>query len=1039
MKCTIAISIACLALLSPCVLAKKTGSQRSKAMTPEEQLKTFKLPEGYVIELVASERDGLINPIDMAFDDAGRLWTQTAQMYPLDPGKDIGWGQLLKLMADPELRKKNPELDKEFTRIQDLYQGKTKGEDKILIFSGLYNGGKTKTHVFADGLTIPQSILPYKNGAYVTQGSEMFFLDDTNGDGVADKRTPLVTGFGYTDSHTMTHTLVRGPGNWIHFSQGALNMGEVTAVKSGAKARFDYSKIGRFSMDGKKIEVIGSGLNNIWGFWMRANGQWWGTEANDFGMSIVPMEPGTGYKGIGNQRIRPYQPWLPILHKFRVGGTGISGLAYSDDLGAGFPAEWKDVAFLANPITSTVNAVRIVRQDNGTVKAQHLPDFLSCDDDWFRPVNIEFGPDGCLYIADWYNKIVSHNEVPRTHPDRDRSHGRIWRIRYTGAKERVVPDLTQTEEDLVEHLKSPFAWEKRAASQQIVDRGIVKLAPKVVELAADGSAHPHSRIHALWALEGLGHYDSKLMDVLLSSEESNIRREAVRSMIKLAPNLKTFNQSMAATIEDANPMIRSAALRAIAERGEADNGTIDVLVTASKPELPGGEKMGGPYERKFERYLARMAMEQYVSQLPDYLGGDLAAKQHATNLLWASQALPEKERNASFGKIWKHKDPAKAMDEATFIILAKSLDNSEATKIAKPLLEHPLNGPTYVGYTIKNQSQVQSPQLAQLLTPVLTSMLEDTKKRMVALDAIARLKAPVASGKLMALTNDANIEVVSAALKAMQANSGANLTAIEGLATDTSTDLGIRLSASHSLLQIDGKKGHAQLDALLATLADDEKKQLVQEFSGSKAGADLMLARFNSKAIALISIDLSSAQRIHQFNRHSQAAQQLLERVKASDAMAKQAMAARMKHLMSVTDQMKGDPQAGKALFSSCLLCHRVGEDGFDIAPALDGSAHRDKEALLTALINPDVAVEAGYQLFRVRKKDNTTLEGYRAKDDETGVTLAFMGGATVFIPAGDVASKNFVDGRSFMPTGLISSFNDQQVADLLAFIKTLN
>ena len=137
MKLPITLLVASLAVC-PLALAKKTQSGRTKALTPEEQIKTFKLPEGYVIELVASEKDGLINPIDMAFDDAGRLWTQTAKMYPLDPGKDIGWNQLIKLMNNPELRKQNPELDKEFTRIQNLYEGKTKGDDSILVFSNLY-------------------------------------------------------------------------------------------------------------------------------------------------------------------------------------------------------------------------------------------------------------------------------------------------------------------------------------------------------------------------------------------------------------------------------------------------------------------------------------------------------------------------------------------------------------------------------------------------------------------------------------------------------------------------------------------------------------------------------------------------------------------------------------------------------------------------------------------------------------------------------------------------------------------------------------
>jgi hypothetical protein len=274
---------------------KITHSPRNEVKTPEQQLKGFKLPPGFIIELVASERDGIVNPIDLTFDDAGRLWTQTAEMYPLDPIADIQWNDLLKLMNDPEAQNNHPN----FKRISDLYQGKTKGTDKIIILSNLYSPSPLKVTVWADGLTIPQSILPYKNGAFVAQGSELFLLQDSNNDGKADKRTPLFTGFGFTDTHTMSHTLIRAPGDWIHFSHGALNKGEVMALNSKMKVKVDYSKIARFSLDGNKMEVVSSGLNNIWGFQMRHNGQWYGSEANDLGYSVAPMEMGTGFPGIG--------------------------------------------------------------------------------------------------------------------------------------------------------------------------------------------------------------------------------------------------------------------------------------------------------------------------------------------------------------------------------------------------------------------------------------------------------------------------------------------------------------------------------------------------------------------------------------------------------------------------------------------------------------------------------------------------------------------------------------------------------------------
>jgi hypothetical protein len=162
----------------------------------------------------------------LTFDESGRLWTQTATMYPLDPVSDIKWNDLLDLMNDPEAQKNHPE----FKRISKLYKGETKGDDKILILSNLFDDSPLKINVWADGLTIPQSILPYKNGAFVAQGSELFQLQDTNNDGKADKRIPYFTGFGFTDTHTMAHTLIRAPGNWIHFSHGALNKGEVVSL-----------------------------------------------------------------------------------------------------------------------------------------------------------------------------------------------------------------------------------------------------------------------------------------------------------------------------------------------------------------------------------------------------------------------------------------------------------------------------------------------------------------------------------------------------------------------------------------------------------------------------------------------------------------------------------------------------------------------------------------------------------------------------------------------------------------------------------------
>jgi len=179
MKARVLLFTLAFSLPAPDSVAKKTHSFRSEVWTPEEQLEGFEVPEGFVVELVASEEDGIVNPIDMAFDDAGRLWTQTANMYPLDPFSEQPFGEIRKLMEDPDIMAKNPE----FGRILALYEGRIKGDDKILVIDDPWANKPSKPKVWADGLAIPQSILPYKDGAYVAHGSELFFLNDSNRDG----------------------------------------------------------------------------------------------------------------------------------------------------------------------------------------------------------------------------------------------------------------------------------------------------------------------------------------------------------------------------------------------------------------------------------------------------------------------------------------------------------------------------------------------------------------------------------------------------------------------------------------------------------------------------------------------------------------------------------------------------------------------------------------------------------------------------------------------------------------------------------------
>tara|TARA_R110002096_G_scaffold212352_10_gene399856 strand:- start:48 stop:4457 length:4410 start_codon:yes stop_codon:yes gene_type:complete len=1012
---------------------KKTQSSRSTAWSAAEELAGFTVPEGFVIELVASEEHGVINPIDLAFDDSGRLWTQTGQMYPLDPISGMKWQQFLDLMKDEKTQNTHPA----FKRIKDLYQLKTKGEDKILILEDPTKPATESLHVWADGLAIPQSILPYKDGAYVCHGSELFLLRDTDGDNQSDTMEPVLSGFGYTDTHTMSHLLVRGPGSYVHFSQGALNQGMVTAVASGFQDRIDAACQVRFGLDHQEFEVLSAGPSNMWGLQLRANGQWYGTEANDRAYCVIPWEHGTAVTGAAFRPMRPYQPLLPELHEFRVGGTGISGLAFSEDTAGGFPhEEWKDVALLANPITSTINAVRVHRNPDGTVDAEHLPDFLSSKDDWFRPVNLEFGPDGCLYVADFYNKIVSHNEVTTDHPDRDKAHGRIWRIRHESQESREIPDVAKAAPaQLLTHLQAPSLWEKRAAWYQIADRKLVDLAPALVKLAADSGQDITTRIHALWTLEELGYFDAQLLDALLASEDHDLRREAVRSLSSF--DLKPAEAAARLTpfVDDPHCMVRSQAIRTLGDLRSPDPAVFAGLIAACKPSL-GKNVLGGGYERNLERFLARMALERFPAELAAYL--DAAGENHpAGNLLWAIQALENEAKQNAFLGIWS-KVREEPLDGETFIAIAGMLNNAEVFQAVQPIFQDPAKAENLVGHALANQSRVQSPKLTEMLSPLVEQLLEKPETAALGLNAVNKFRmatlGPIVAK--IALPMD-DVDLLRSLLAAQSVNPNLNAANFVAIAKDEALPFDVRAEAAHALVPVEPQTAHGLTKDLLTAGESNQKSLLTSLFSQSKEGGLILCAMVKEETIQPDAFDLSAAERLIQSHPDSPQAKDVLAFARKRVGEQRKQAQARIHHLMSYIAENPGDPATGKMTFVTCLACHQVGAQGMDIAPPLDGSGHRDLEHLLTAIVDPDAAVEGGYGLYRITKTDGSTLEGYLDKQEALGTTVAMMGGARIFVPQTEIKNEGFVGGRSFMPSAF-GQLPEETMADLVAYIATL-
>jgi len=614
-------------------VAKPTGMKVGNAegavpLTAAEEAAQFTLPEGFTAELVLEESTDPANPygkfVALAFDAHGRLWTTTALDYPVD-GNEA-----------PEAARA-------------LYANG--GQDKVLVLDKPWAKEPGAARVFATGLAIPLGVLPWRDGAFVQYGPEIRFYRDTNGDGRADVHETVLEGFGVQDSHLFPHQFTRVPGGWILLAQGLFNKSTVTRPGNAPfadgtrEARFDACKLGRFKPDGSAFESLTAGPNNIWGLTISRTGETWLQEANDLGFPIFPYEPGVLVPTGSSDRLRPYQPMMPApLGPPQMGGTGLSGLALADDAD-GWPGPWgvgpnakpdEKMFYVANPITNSIQSI-IATRVGERYSYRKGPDLLVCGDKAFRPVAVQFGPDGCLYVVDWYNKIISHNEVPRNHPERDKIRGRIWRIRHASQPLREPPCVATTATaELPTLLGAKNSRVADLAWQAIVDRDARPLAPRLEAIAADTTAPVAARAGALWALEGLGLVAPAILEQLLADPSADLRHEAIR-IAGTSCAEADFRRLAAPLVEDPAPRVRAALGDALRRIPVTEPDTIALIMRLGRERAQGD--VWAVYDRDFERYLARWALEKHARIVAAFLDSPAGRALPVDNRALATLAL----------------------------------------------------------------------------------------------------------------------------------------------------------------------------------------------------------------------------------------------------------------------------------------------------------------------------------------------------------------------------------------------------------------
>src|SRR5213596_3293468 len=406
--------------LGACSLVLGASALAAYADDPAAELASLQVADGFAVNLFASEKDGVIKPIQMRFDARGRLWVIGSTVYPqLEPGQVPN--------------------------------------DKLLILEDTNGDGRCdKTTVFADGLMIPTGIELGDGGAYIGHGTELLFLKDTDGDDKADERGVVLRGFGTGDNHQNINSFLFGPGGELWFSQG-LHIRSQVETPWGIM-RLEQAGIWRLRPRLLKLEgFYGSEHEpqNPWGFVFTD----WAEPIVLAGNNSSPIYPVPGL--VLNHRDAP-----PPLIWINGNGRKVSG---GDIVGtAHFPAGWQGALIVGGYINNAVWALKI--RDDGGFRLEDLPPLIRSSSRNFRPVDAKFGPDGALYICDWYNPIIGHYQASFRHPDRDKTHGRIWRVTAKGRSLTKPPALANsTIPELLDYLKSSDRWTRQFARRVLAD------------------------------------------------------------------------------------------------------------------------------------------------------------------------------------------------------------------------------------------------------------------------------------------------------------------------------------------------------------------------------------------------------------------------------------------------------------------------------------------------------------------------------------------------------------------------------------------
>ncbi len=950
--------------------------------SPAAEQQSFAVADGFQVNLFASEADGIVKPLQMRWDDAGRLWVLCAPTYPqIEPGAVPGDYILVCEDTDADGR-----ADK-FTR-------------------------------FAEHLFVPMGIEFGDGGVYVGEASELVHLRDKDGDGKADQREVVLSGFGTADSHQMINGLERGPGGELWFTQGHHAYSRVETP--WGLSRLDKAGVWRYRPRSGRLDsffnLSSAGLNcqgvthDDWGQTFHNSG------ATSGGFYTVPG-------AIPTLRPRPY--WAMAIPDRRNTGIEIIGSKHLPDDLQGCLV-WG--GFMAN----SVQLHRLEDEGSGFT-ARVLPDLLKSSCREFRPVNVRVGPDGAIYVCDWYNAIIGHYQASYRDPARDKTRGRIWRIQARDRALVKAPNLARmSPAELLEQLRSPERLTRHNAQSRLFNLPTAEVvAATDAWLAALASADPlyeNLLCQAIGIYEGHEAIRPELLQRLLTAQDYRARAYGTRVVGHWADRLSDALALLRKQVADPHPRVRLEAIVACSYVRSAE--AIEVAARV----------LDQPRDRFIDYALAQAADALKPVWYPALAQGRLQFQQRPEHLRFVLEAEGTKDVAALLQELAGRTDLESSFRES---VLALLVSVGSANDLHFALDTAPRSKPVLAELATTARVHHRKPS-GDLLVPVRTLLADPDAglhARGLTLAGAWELTA-LAPAVRDALTRPDNAEeITAAAITAAPALLGKDALPLLNPFAGGHQSQKLQSAAIAAMASIDPDAAAQTVAGLFASIESEKQmSDCLSPLLNRQGGAEALARALNAKPPTVASAKL--ARRVlNGIGQNDPTLMGVLHRAIGIEnqeftydpGLVSSLARAAMSH---------GDARRGRAIYlsrvASCSTCHKLDGQGGETGPDLSLiGAGRSPEQLIESLLWPNRQVREGYLATTITTRDGEIFTGYKLRETSEEWQLRVPAtGQTQRIAKTDVEQSR--DTGSLMPEGLTAGMTRDELHDLIRFLAGL-